>query len=59
MLWQIVEAPTPPFAPTTAMTRPSGSAPGAENSSEMERSTSITPTGAIMYSLTPRRISSR
>ena len=53
-LWAIVEAPTPPLAPTKAMVRPSGSAPGRVNSSESERTMSSVPTGATRYSLTPR-----
>ena len=44
----IVDAPTPPLAPMIAMTRPTGLASGAENSPQIERTTSIVPTGAIM-----------
>ena len=35
ILWAIVEAPTPPLAPTTAMIRPTGLASGAENSPQI------------------------
>ena len=42
-----VEAPTPPLAPMTAIVRPSGSAPGAWNSSEIARMTSSGSIGAI------------
>src|SRR5829696_2468239 len=54
-----VDEPTPPLAPTTAMVRPTGSAPGAQNRSEIALTTSSTATGAMMYSLMPRRTSSR
>ena len=47
MLWATVEAPTPPLAPTTAMTRPTGLASGAENSPQIARTTSIVPIGAM------------
>ena len=46
-LCAIVEAPTPPFAPTTAMIRPTAFASGEENSPQIERTTSIAVTGAI------------
>ena len=58
-LWAIVDEPTPPFAPTTATVRPTGSAPGAANRSEIAAISVSGSTGAIRYSLTPRRISSR
>ena len=45
-LWEMVEAPTPPLAPTTAMMRPTALASGAENRLQIERTTSIAPTGA-------------
>ena len=41
MLWATVEAPTPPLAPTTAMTRPTGLASGAENRPQIARTTSM------------------
>ena len=47
ILCATVEAPTPPLAPTTAMTRPTGLASGAENSPQIARTTSSVPTGAI------------
>ena len=54
-----VDAPTPPLAPTIAMTRPTALASGAVNSPQIARTTSIVPIGVIRYSLTPRRVSSR
>ena len=45
-LWATVDAPTPPLAPTTAMMRPTALASGAENRLQIERTTSIAPTGA-------------
>ena len=48
MLCAMVEAPTPPLAPTTATMRPTGLASGAENRPQIERTTSIVPTGEIM-----------
>ena len=47
MLWATVEAPTPPLAPTTAMTRPTGLASGAENSPQIARTTWIVPIGEM------------
>ena len=47
ILWATVEAPTPPLAPTTAMTRPTGLASGAENKPHTARTTCSAPTGAI------------
>ena len=58
-LWAMVEAPTPPLAPITAMTRPSGLAPGARNRCETAWTKSTTPNGATRYSLTPRAINWR
>jgi hypothetical protein len=40
-------APTPPLAPMTAITRPTGLASGDENSPQMDRITSRVPTGEI------------
>ena len=42
-----VEAPTPPLAPTTAMTRPVMMASEAENRLQIERTTSMVSTGPI------------
>src|SRR2546421_627415 len=42
-LWAMVEAPTPPLAPTTAMMRPTDFASGAENRLQIERTTSSVP----------------
>ena len=47
MLWATVDAPTPPLEPTTAITRPTGFASGAENSPQIARTMSIAPTGPI------------
>ena len=47
MLCAMVEAPTPPLAPTTAMMRPTGLASGAENRPHTERTTCNGPTGEI------------
>ena len=46
-LWAMVEAPTPPLAPTMAMMRPTALASGAENRLQIERTTSSAVTGAI------------
>ena len=46
-LCAIVEAPTPPLAPTTAMMRPTGLASGAENKPQTARTTWSALTGAI------------
>ena len=58
-LWATVDAPTPPLAPTTAITRPRGLAPGTANSWEIAWMKSTTPNGATKYSLTPRAINCR
>jgi hypothetical protein len=58
-LCAIVEAPTPPLAPTTAIVRPTGSAPEVVKSSEIVLTKSRTGTGVMRYSLTPRRVRSR
>ena len=42
-----VDAPTPPFAPTTAMMRPTATASDAENKPQIERTTSRVSTGPI------------
>jgi len=47
ILWAIVEAPTPPLAPTTAMMRPTGLASGAEKRPHTERTICNGPTGEI------------
>src|SRR5690606_28842834 len=47
ILCPTVEAPTPPFAPTTAMTRPTGSESGAENTPETARTMSSGASGEI------------
>jgi hypothetical protein len=57
-LWAMVEAPTPPLAPTTATVRPTGSRPAVEQV-EIVATTSRTPMGAMRYSLTPAAVSSR
>jgi hypothetical protein len=46
-LWAIVDAPAPPLAATTAVTRPTGAAPGIEKSSETVRTMSSVSVGAI------------
>ena len=53
MLWATVEAPTPPLAPTKAIVRPTGLAPGAANRPEIAAIDVARPSGAIRYSLTP------
>ena len=47
MLCEIVEAPTPPLAPTTAMTLPAVMASEAENRLQIERTRSIASTGPM------------
>ena len=46
-LWAIVDAPTPPLAPITAMILPTGLASGAENNPQIARTTSNALTGDI------------
>ena len=46
-LWAMVDAPTPPLAPTMAMIRPTALASGAENRLQIERTTSSALTGAM------------
>ncbi len=46
-LWAIVDEPTPPLAPTTAMMRPTAFASGTEKRPQTEHATSSGATGAM------------